>query len=353
MVIKTLRFATIVRAIMQPGAKPEEAKDPHGDTAGRRLAIARRVLEIEAGAVARLAERLDANFSRAVSLLLDCSGRVVVTGLGKSGLVARKIAATLNSTGTPSLYLHPAEALHGDLGMLVRGDVVVALSQGGETDEILRLLEWIKRLDLKLIALTGAVNSTLSRNADVVLDVGVEQEACSLGLAPTASTTAALAMGDALAVAVAESKGFAEQDFARLHPGGWLGKRLATVSRLMHTGEELPRVREETPFSELIYEMSRKGFGITSVVDDGGRLRGIISDGDLRRLFARHGPEAARLKAGDCMTSTPVTIAPESLASAALNLMEAHRITCLLVTEKDGRLLGLIHLHDLWTTGMM
>ncbi len=340
---------------MQPGSKPEDTSgQPRADeAAARRLAIARRVLEIEAGAVATLARRLDEDFSRAVGLLLACSGRVVVTGLGKSGLVARKIAATLNSTGTPALYLHPAEALHGDLGMLVRGDVVVALSQGGETDELVRLLEWIKRLDLKLIALTGARGSSLGRNADVVLDVSVEQEACPLGLAPTASTTAALAMGDALAVVVAETKGFAEQDFASLHPGGWLGKRLSTVSRLMHSGDELPRVREETPFPELIYEMSRKGFGVTTVVDTEGRLRGIISDGDLRRLFARHGPEAARLRASECMSSQPVTIAPESLASAALNLMETHRITCLLVTGEDGRLLGLIHLHDLWTTGMM
>ncbi len=317
------------------------------------LAIARQVLEIEAEAVAGLAERLDESFARAVELLLACSGRVVVTGLGKSGLIARKIAATLNSTGTPALYLHPTEALHGDLGMLVRGDLVMALSQGGETEEILRLLEWIKRLDIKLIALTGAPLSTLGRNADVVLDAGVKQEACTLGLAPTASTTAALALGDALAVAVAEAKGFAAEDFASLHPGGRLGKRLSTVARLMHTGGELPQVEEETPFHELVYEMSRKGFGITSVVDGEGRLRGVISDGDLRRLFHRHGPEAARLKAKECMTANPVTIAPEALAGAALSLMESHRITCLLVTDGGKKLLGLVHLHDLWSTGMM
>ena len=317
------------------------------------LATAQRVLEIEAAAVAGVAERLNGDFARAVELLLACQGRVVVTGLGKSGLVARKIAATLNSTGTPSQYLHPAEALHGDLGMLARGDVVIALSQGGETEEILRLLEWIKRLDLKLIALTGATGSTLGRNADVALDAGVKQEACPLGLAPTASTTAALALGDALAVVVAEAKGFAAEDFASLHPGGWLGKRLATVERLMHTGEELPRVQAETPFPEMVYEMSRKGFGVTSVVGEDGRLLGIISDGDLRRLFTRHGPEAARLTAGECMTGQPVTIAPQALASAALNLMESHRITCLLVCGAEGRLAGLLHLHDLWSIGMM
>jgi arabinose-5-phosphate isomerase len=273
--------------------------------------------------------------------------------LGKSGLVARKIAATLSSTRTPALFLHPAEALHGDLGMLVAGDLVLALSYSGETQEILDLLAPIKRIGICLIALTGEPDSTLARFADVTLDVGIDREACSIGLAPTASTTAALAMGDALAIAVAEQRGFSERDFADLHPGGKLGKRLSPVERLMHTGEALPRVHPDTAFHEVVYEMSRKGFGVTSVVDSSDRVVGIISDGDLRRLFEKHGRGAVDLRAADYMTAHPATIAPEELAPAALRLMESRKITSLLVTDEQQRLLGLVHLHDLWTTQLI
>jgi arabinose-5-phosphate isomerase len=281
------------------------------------LETARKVLRIEAEAVQALADRLNGNFERAVDLVLACGGRVVVTGLGKSGLVARKLAATLSSTGTPALFLHPAEALHGDLGMLVAGDLVIALSYSGETQEILDLLGPIKRLGLCLIALTGARESSLARVADVVLDVGIDREACSLGLAPTASTTAAVAMGDALAVAVAERRGFSEQDFADLHPGGKLGKRLTPVGRLMHTGDGVPKVKPDAAFHDVVYEMSRKGFGVTSVVDDAGHVAGIISDGDLRRLFEKHGRKAVDLRASEYMTVNPVTIGPGELAPAA------------------------------------
>ncbi|MGH9416253.1 MAG: KpsF/GutQ family sugar-phosphate isomerase [Terriglobales bacterium] len=317
------------------------------------LQTARRVLEVEAAAVAALVSRVDATFERAVGLVLDCRGRVVVTGMGKSGIVARKIAATLSSTGSPSMFLHPAEALHGDLGMLVNGDVVVALSQSGETPELVNLLGPIKRLAIATIALTGAAASTLARAADAHLDVSVSAEACPLGLAPTASTTAALAMGDALALAVAQQRGFNARDFAGLHPGGVLGKRLQPIADLMHTGEALPQVAPQAAFADVVYEMSRKGFGVAAVVDAGGRLAGLISDGDLRRLFQAHGAAAVHLPAHDYMTRNPVTIAPHELAPAALRLMETRKITALLVADGDGRLLGLVHLHDLWTTELI
>lgn len=311
---------------------------------------ARRVLRIEGEAVMALQARIDGRFERAVELILRCAGRVVVTGMGKSGLIGRKIAATLSSTGTPSLFLHPAEALHGDLGMLVRGDVVIALSASGETQEIVDLIGPIKRLGIPMIALTGNHQSLLARAAEVTLDIGVSEEACSLGLAPTASTTAVLAMGDALAMVVAEQRGFSEQDFAGLHPGGKLGKRLCPISRLMHTGDALPVVSPDSVFHEVVYEMSRKGFGVTSVLDGNGCVVGLVSDGDLRRLFEHHGRNAVDLKAADYMTRNPVTIAPEELAPAALLMMETRKITSLLVTGPSKRLLGLIHLHDLWTT---
>jgi len=311
---------------------------------------ARKVLHIEAQAIAALAERIDARFEQAVAMVRACSGRVVVTGMGKSGLVARKIAATLSSTGSPALFLHPAEALHGDLGMLVKGDLVLALSYSGETQEILNLLGPMKRLGIELIALTGNPGATLGRVADVTLDVSVDREACSIGLAPTASTSAALAMGDALAVTVAQLRGFNEQDFAGLHPGGKLGKSLTPVAELMHTGDALPCVRLDTPFQEVIYEMSRKGFGVTNVLDAAGCLAGLISDGDLRRLFAQHGKQAVDLPAGQYMTRQPATIGPQELAPAALHLMESRKITALPVTDDSRHLLGLVHLHDLWST---
>jgi len=429
------------------------------------------VVRIEAEALRALAERIAGPmagaFERVVELLHGCAGRVVVTGMGKSGLVARKLAATLSSTGTPSLFLHPAEAVHGDLGMLVRGDVVIALSQSGETEEIVRLLANIKRLQVPLITFTGdklfgsmssstgspktedddaqralfdleplvggkgitsteavdhlrrlpfwrnyrsdglnatllgnllgrlglhskpirfgkgvargytpdSVNrvieplrivraeparlSTLAQAAEVALDCSVAQEACSLGLSPTASTTTMLALGDALAVALAEKRGFKEEDFADLHPGGKLGKKLARVSSLMHSGDALPRVVPQTRMSEVIYEMSRKGLGMTTVVE-GERLVGIISDGDLRRLLERHSrserkddKDVLALTAGDCMTRTPKTIGPDAFAAAALDLMEQRKITSLAVIDGDARLLGVVHLHDLWGTEMM
>jgi len=323
------------------------------EESGSIQAAGRRVLAVEAAAVAGLQARIGADFERAARILLGCGGRVVVTGMGKSGIVARKIAATLSSTGTPALFLHPAEALHGDLGMLVRGDVVVALSQSGETRELLELLGPIKRLGIATIALTGASGSLLARSAEVHLDVGVSAEACPLGLAPTASTTAALAMGDALALAVAEERGFSPRDFADLHPGGTLGKRLTPVAELMHRGEALPRVGPETAFAEVVYEMSRKGFGVTAVVGERDTLLGLISDGDLRRLFQAHGARAVELAAGAYMTREPVTIAPEELAPAALLVMERRKITSLLVADGERRLLGLLHLHDLWTTELI
>jgi arabinose-5-phosphate isomerase len=318
--------------------------------------IGENVVRIEAEALRALADRLAGSmaeaFADAVECLYSCGGRVVVSGMGKSGLVARKIAATLSSTGTPALFMHPVEAVHGDLGMIVRGDVVLALSQSGDTEEILNLVPNIKRLDVKLVAMTGALRSTLAQAADITLDCSVAQEACKLGLAPTASTTTMVALGDALAVALAEKRGFKEEDFADLHPGGKLGKKLARVSRLMHTGDAVPRVTPQTPMSQVIYEMSRKGLGITTVTD-GDKLVGIISDGDLRRLLERRGKEVLDLTAGECMTRGPKTIAPDEFATAALNAMEQKKITSLAVVDGDGRLEGIIHLHDLWGTEMV
>src|SRR5579871_1557757 len=334
----------------------------------RAKSIGENVVRIEAEALLALAERLAGpmaqDFQRALDLLYGCAGRVVVTGLGKSGLVARKIAATLNSTGTPALFLHPAEALHGDLGMLVRGDIVIALSAGGETEEILQLLATMKRLQIPLISLTcdriypagaGAREpklSTLASAAEVALDCSVDKEACSLGLAPTASTTTMLALGDALAMALAERRGFKEEDFADLHPGGKLGKRLARVENLMHTGDAIPRVAPATKMPDVIYEMSRKKLGVTTVVE-GKRLLGVISDGDLRRLLERCGKDVLDLTAADCMTPNPKVIAPEQFAAAALAVMEEKKITSLPVVNSQGRLQGIIHLHDLWQTQML
>ena len=350
--------------------------------------IGENVVRIEAEALLALAERLagpmDQAFHHAVDLLYACAGRVVVTGLGKSGLVARKVAATLSSTGTPALFLHPAEALHGDLGMLVRGDSVLALSASGETEEILQLLATMKRLQIPLIAVTcdriynnsreevstprtsqkrrvpgtaaapaaSAKLSTLASAADVALDCSVDKEACSLGLAPTASTTTMLALGDALAMALAERRGFKEEDFANLHPGGKLGKRLARVENLMHTGDAIPRVAAATRMPDVIYEMSRKKLGVTTVVD-GKRLLGVISDGDLRRLLERRGKEVLDLTAADCMTSQPKVIASGQFAATALAIMEEKKITSLPVVNARGELQGIIHLHDLWQTQMV
>ncbi|MDA2931508.1 KpsF/GutQ family sugar-phosphate isomerase [Acidobacteria bacterium AH-259-O06] len=313
---------------------------------------ARKVLQIEAEAIASLIPRLAESFDRALELLANCQGRVVLTGMGKSGIICRKIAATLSSTGTPSLFLHPAEAIHGDLGMLTSGDVVLGLSNSGETEEIVKLLGTIKRLGIPLISMLGNTDSTIARSSDLVLDVGVNQEACPFGLAPTASTTAALALGDALAIALCEEKGFRVDDFARLHPGGRLGKRLAKVGELMHRGDQIPKVSMETRMDEVIYEMSRKGLGITSVVEDDDRLVGVISDGDLRRLLQREREEVLSRTAGQCMTKHPVTISQDDLATSSLYLMEQRKITSLMVTDASGKIIGVVHLHDLWGTEM-
>jgi len=313
------------------------------------LETAARVLRIEADAIRDLIDRLDARFEKAVETFLACKGRVVLTGMGKSGLVGRKIAATLSSTGTPSFFLHPAEALHGDLGMLTREDVVLAISYGGETEEILALLETIKRLGAPLITLTGNPRSTLAQASDIVLDIRVKEEACSLNLAPTASTAATFAIGDALAISLLDRRGFKEGDFAALHPSGRLGRRLLRAESLMHSGDALPRVDLDTKLTDVIYEMSRKGLGMTTVLDADGRLAGIVTDGDLRRLMQQRGPEAFHVTAGECMTGSPITITAQELAGTALNLMERRRITSVVVVDKSHRPLGILHLHDLWT----
>lgn len=317
------------------------------------------LVRIEAGGLLELAERLEggmaASFERAVELVVACGAgqRVVVTGMGKSGIIAQKIAATLSSTGTPALFLHPAEAVHGDIGMLAPGDLVVALSASGETEEMLRLLAMVRRLGSGVICFCCCMGSTLARASDVALDCSVREEACGLGLAPTASTTAMLALGDALAIAVSVRKGFREEDFAGLHPGGKLGKQLAPVRALMHAGEAVPRVGLGTPMAEVIYEMSRKGLGMTVVEDDGGGLAGVLSDGDLRRLLEREGPGALRRTAGEAMHRGALTIGAEELAVRALGVMEEHRITALVVVEGDGRVVGVVHLHDLWGTELV
>lgn len=312
------------------------------------IAEARRVLEVEAAAIAGLIDRLDQNFIGAVEMIHDCVGRVVTSGVGKSGIICRKISATLASTGTPSLFLHPAEAIHGDLGVIVRGDVVLAVSNSGETEEILRLLQPIKRLGAGIISITGNPSSTLARHSDFHLSAAISKEACPLGLAPTASTTATLALGDALAMALLSRKGFKEENFAFLHPGGKLGKRFLRVEDLMHSGEKLPRVTLNTAMREVIYEMSKKGFGITAVVDEHGVLRGVISDGDLRRLLERQEEQILRRTAGECMHENPLTIEARELASAALQLMEARKITSLFIVDEQQRVRGILHLHDLW-----
>jgi len=342
---------------------------------------AENVVRIEAQALMALADRIAgpmaSAFQRAVDLLFCCAGRVVVTGMGKSGLIARKIAATLSSTGTPSLYLHPVEALHGDLGMVVRGDVVLVLSASGETEEILALLATIKRLQVPLITMTGdeiwrdgkvqsshpsktakggapatGSISTLAAAADVALDCSVAEEACTLGLAPTASTTTMLALGDALAVTLSERRGFKEEDFANLHPGGKLGKRLAKVESLMHTGDALPCVTPFTKMPDVIYEMSRKKLGVTAVVE-GEMLVGVISDGDLRRLLEKRGKDVMDLTASEAMTRAPKTIAAAEFAATALAIMEEKKITSLMVVDGAGKLEGIVHLHDLWTTELV
>jgi arabinose-5-phosphate isomerase len=314
---------------------------------------ARKVIEIEAQAVLDLRDRIDATFDQAVERLLACAGRVVVTGMGKSGIIGQKLSATLASTGTPSLFLHPAEAVHGDIGRIAKDDVVIAISYGGETAELLTLLPLLKRLGNPLIALTGNPRSTLATLSDVHLDISVREEACPLGLAPTASTAATLAMGDALAMALLERRGFTEEDFAVLHPAGTLGTKLLRVEDRMHAGTDVPRVAPEAPLKDVLFEMTRQRLGMTTVTDPEGRLLGLISDGDLRRQLERHGNALFEKTAGECMTRRPVVIGRRELATRALSLMEQRTITSLVVVAEDGLVEGVIHLHDLWKTEMI
>lgn len=315
------------------------------------IELAREVLTTEAEAILRLRDRLDESFIHAVDLLAGCQGRVVWSGMGKSGIICRKLAATMASTGTPALFLHPAEAIHGDLGMVAPGDVVVVVSNSGETEELVHLVEYLQRLGNPLIAITSNPGSTLAGHADIHLNLAVDREACPHNLAPTASTTAALALGDALAMVVSVRKGFRPQDFAQLHPGGRLGKRLLTVGELMHAGDQLPRVEAETPMKDVIYEMSHKGLGIATVQDAEGRLLGVITDGDLRRLMEAD-PNPLSHSASQVMHSGGVTIRAGALATGALRLLETRRITSLIVTDPDGRVTGVLHLHDLWGVGL-
>jgi arabinose-5-phosphate isomerase len=310
--------------------------------------IARRVLQTEAAAITALIDRLDERFDRAVRLLYECKGRVIVTGMGKSGIICRKIAATLASTGTSAFFLHAAEATHGDLGVIQANDVLLAVSHSGETQEILRLLEAIRRIGARIVALTGNPASTLAQAADVALDCHVSEEACPLNLVPTASTTAALAMGDALCMTLLVEKGFREEDFAMIHPGGKLGKKLMRVDQLMHGGEEAPIVRAETRIRDVICEMSTKALGMTCVVDATAQLVGIITDGDLRRVIDN--PRLLEMTAGDVMTKRPIVIDPSTLAAQALLIMEQRKITSLVVGGTDGTVAGVIHVHDLWRT---
>ncbi len=315
------------------------------------------MVRIEARALLELAIRLDgpmaAPFARAVEVVVAATAgghRVMLLGMGKSGLIARKIAATLCSTGTPAHFLHPADALHGDIGMVAAGDVVVALSASGETEELLALLPLLRKMSSVVISLCGAGQSTLAQTSEVWLDASVTAEACGMNLAPTASTTVMLALGDALALEVSRVRGFAAEDFAELHPGGRLGRRLTRVCDLMHTGEAMPQVAADTVMTQVIHEMSHKQLGMTTVVSDGQRLVGMISDGDLRRLLERDGPEALAHTASEIMNVRPVTIAPEAFAGEALELMERRKITSLIVVSAQGEALGVVHLHDLWTS---
>jgi arabinose-5-phosphate isomerase len=316
------------------------------------LSLAKKVLQTEAAAVLALADRVDERFARAVMMVRDCRGRVIITGMGKSGIVCRKIAATFSSTGTPAFFLHPAEALHGDLGVIRSEDVVVALSYSGENEELVGILETLKRLGTCLIAMTGDARSTLAQAADVTLDCRVSEEACPMNLVPTASTTAMLALGDALAMTVLVERGFQPEDFASLHPGGKLGKRLKRVEQLMHQGEQVPLVTPSTAMLDVIYEMSRKGLGMTCVVDGDHSLLGIITDGDLRRKMASFENVLER-SAADIMTANPIAIGRKTLAAQALNMLEQRKITSLIVVDDRRRVEGVIHLHDLWRTDLV
>ncbi|MBU6481887.1 MAG: KpsF/GutQ family sugar-phosphate isomerase [Nitrospirae bacterium] len=342
-----MRRVTTSKVAKQKGTR---AATPKGGTS---LDVGRRVLDIEARAVQALIQRLDGGFSEAVDLLYDCKGKVVVSGMGKSGLIGQKIAATMASTGTPSFFLHPAEGLHGDLGMLARRDLLIAISNSGETQEILQLLPFMERMGIPVVAIVGRKGSTLAKNSAVALDVSVAEEACPMGLAPTASTTATLAMGDALAVALLEKRGFKEQDFAQFHPGGTLGRRLLVKVRdLMHRGEDVPQVMETVLASVAILEMSAKKLGMTTVVDRAGALAGVITDGDLRR-FLQQGGDFSKITAGSLASRRPKLIGPDELAAKAVEMMERYSITTLVVAENAKKIVGVVHLHDLLKHGIV
>jgi len=318
------------------------------DATGSALDLARRVLAIEADAVRALITRLDERFLAAVSLIRDCRGRVIVSGIGKSGHIARKIASTLSSTGTPAYFVHSAEASHGDLGMIQRDDVFIGISYSGESDELLQILPLVRRQGARLIAIAGNAQSTLAREADVFLDAGVAKEACPLNLAPTASTTAALALGDALAVTLLEARGFSAEDFARSHPGGSLGRRLLThVSDVMRSGPDVPKVSEHATLKETILEMSRGRLGMTAVLDASGRVCGIFTDGDLRRALAQV-TDIGAARVADVMSAQPRSIRPEALAAEAVQIMETHKVNQLLVVDARGELVGALNMHDLF-----
>jgi len=316
------------------------------------IQIGQEVLDTEAKAVATLIPKLDQSFSQAVELLSKKKTRVIVTGMGKSGLIGRKIAATLTSCGTPAAFIHPAEAGHGDLGMILKDDVIIAISYSGETREICELLEFIKRIGIKLISITGNKKSKLAKYSDIVLDASVEKEAGLWGLVPTASSTAALALGDALAIALMEKKGVEEKDFAFVHPKGQIGKSLLKIKDLMHMDREIPRVLGPTSMKDVLEEMTKKKLGVTCVIDKEERLIGIITDGDLRRMLIKYKDALLKKKAQDCMTKNPTTIGRNDLATKALNIMEEKKITSLIIKSKEQKIEGIIHLHDLWRTEM-
>lgn len=315
---------------------------------------AKRVLLIEAEAVRSLADRINSDFEKAINIIHNSKGRVVVTGMGKSGLVGKKIAATLASTGTPAFFLHPAEAGHGDLGMVTKDDVIIAISNSGETEELISLIPYLKRFDVGLISMSGNPDSTLAKSSDVNIDISIKEEACPMGIVPTASTTATLAMGDAIAVSLLIKQGFREEDFASFHPGGSLGKKLLIkVSDLMHTGDAVPKVHFHTPMTETVVEMSSKRLGITTVIDENGTVLGIITDGDLRRGIEKWGQKVFGMKAGEVMTKNPKTIRPDELAAKALSIMDSHSITAIMVPDEKGRAIGIIHLHDILRKGIV
>ena len=314
---------------------------------------AKRVLMIESKAIEALVDRIGEDFVQAVELIYKCSGRVVVTGMGKSGIIGKKIASTLASVGTPALFLHPAEGVHGDLGMVTKGDVIICLSNSGETEELLKLLPFVKRFNVRLIAITGNINSTLAKNSDVVLDASVDEEACPWDIVPTASTTASLAMGDALCIALLDKRGFKKEDFALFHPAGSLGKSLLlTVNDLMHKGDTIPIVKEDTPLKDVIYEISSKKMGVTAVVDGKRVLKGIVTDGDLRRLLEK-GKDVFEIKASEIMSKNPKTIDKDELAAKALQIMEQYSITSLLIVDGKNSPTGIVHLHDLLKAGVV